>query len=61
MQINDLFETDMISHNSAQLGLYLLSGKTSYRKISWSLEAARFGFGLSKALPISERYDHYNT
>ena len=25
-------------------GLYSLSGKTSYRKISWSLEAARFGF-----------------
>ena len=28
------------------LGLYSLSGKTSYRKISWSLEAARFGFKL---------------
>ena len=27
-------------------GLYSLSGKTSYRKISWSLEAARFGFKL---------------
>ena len=26
--------------------LYALSGKTSYRKISWSLEAARFGFKL---------------
>ena len=25
-------------------GLYSLSGRTSYRKISWSLEAARFGF-----------------
>ena len=25
-------------------GLYSLSGKTSYRKISWSLEATRFGF-----------------
>ena len=25
-------------------GLYSLSGITSYRKISWSLEAARFGF-----------------
>ena len=24
-----------------KLGLYSLSGKTSYRKISWSLEAAR--------------------
>ena len=27
-----------------------LSGKTSYRTISWSLEAARFGFKLSQAL-----------
>ena len=27
-------------------GLYSLSGKTSYRKISWSLEAARFEFRL---------------
>ena len=26
------------------LGLYSLSGRTSYRKISWILEAARFGF-----------------
>ena len=25
------------------LGLYSLSGKTSYRKISWRLEAARYG------------------
>ena len=25
-------------------GLYSLSGKTSYRQISWSLEAARLGF-----------------
>ena len=31
-------------------GLYLLSGKTSYRKISWSLEAARFGFKLFQSL-----------
>ena len=31
-------------------GLYSLSGKTSYRKISWSLEAARFGFKLSQSL-----------
>ena len=29
-----------------KLGLYSLSGKTSYHKISWSLEAARFGFRL---------------
>ena len=31
-------------------GLYSLSGKTSYRKISWSLEAARFGFELFQSL-----------
>ena len=29
-----------------QQGLYSLSGKTSYRKISWSLEAAKFEFRL---------------
>ena len=34
----------------APLGLYSLSGKTSYRKISWSLEAARFGFKLFQSL-----------
>ena len=32
------------------LGLYSLSGKTSYRKISWSLEAARFWFRLFQSL-----------
>ena len=32
------------------LGLYSLSGRTSYRKISWSLEAARFGFKLFQSL-----------
>ena len=32
------------------LGLYSLSGKTSYRKISWSLEAGRFGFKLFQSL-----------
>ena len=32
------------------MGLYSLSGKTSYRKISWSLEAARFGFQLFQSL-----------
>ena len=32
------------------LRLYSLSGKTSYRKISWSLEAARFGFKLFQSL-----------
>ena len=30
--------------------LYSLSGKTSYGKISWSLEAARFGFRLFQSL-----------
>ena len=32
------------------LGLYSLSGKTSYHKISWSLEAARFEFKLFQSL-----------
>ena len=31
-------------------GLYSLSGKTSYHKISWSLEAARFGSKLFQSL-----------
>ena len=35
---------------STNQGLYSLSGKTSYRKISWSLEAARFGFRLFQSL-----------
>ena len=35
---------------SLGLGLYSLSGKTSYRKISISLEAARFGFKLFQSL-----------
>ena len=50
------------------LGLYSLSRKTSYRKISWSLEVARFGFrlfqllwNLTDACQISVRNDHYNT
>ena len=37
-------------HSHTILGLYSLSGKTSYRKISWSLEAARFGFELFQSL-----------
>ena len=56
-------------------GLYSLSGKTSYRKISWSIEAARFRFrifqslwnltgtlaaALRDACQISERYAHNN-
>ena len=32
------------------LDLYSLSGKTSNHKISWSLEAARFGFKLFQSL-----------
>ena len=31
-------------------GLYLLSERTSYRKISWSIEVARFGVRLSQSL-----------
>ena len=57
------------------LGLYSLSGRTSYRKISWSLEATRFGFRLFQSLwnltaprqqccrdacQISKRYDNCN-
>ena len=34
------------SHGPCRLDLYSLSGRTSYRKISWSLEAARLGFRL---------------
>ena len=34
-------------------GLYSLSCKSSYRKISWSLEAARFGFKLFQSLPVA--------
>ena len=32
------------------LGLYSLRGRTSYRKISWSLKAARLGFRLFQSL-----------
>ena len=32
------------------LGLHSLSGRTSYRKFSWSLGAARFGFRLFQSL-----------
>ena len=32
------------------LGLHSLSRRTSYRKISWSLEVARFGFKLFQSL-----------
>ena len=37
-------------HLIANQGLYSLSGKTSYCKISWSLEAVIFGFGLYQSL-----------
>ena len=48
------------------LSLCSLYGGTSYRKISWNHEAARFGFRLFQSqryrnvCQISERYDHYN-
>ena len=35
--------TEVWIRNIGTLGLYSLSGKTSYRQISWSLEAARLG------------------
>ena len=43
-----IYEKDMFSllFYINNQGLYLLSGRTSYRKISWSLKAARFGFRL---------------
>ena len=45
---NEIFRENYAS--ARPLGLYSLSGKTSYRKISWSLEAARFGFKLFQSL-----------
>ena len=36
--------------NDSILSLFSLSGKTSYRKISWSIEAARLGFKLFQSL-----------
>ena len=42
----DSYSDIMIAYSApvprSNLGLYLLSGKTSYRQISWSLEVARF-------------------
>ena len=38
---------DVLCNN---MGLYSLSGRTTYHKISWSLEAARFGFWLFLSL-----------
>ena len=37
--------------------LYSLSGRTSYLKISWSLEAARFGFILLNSLKFDRHID----
>ena len=65
------FAYQIILHSEMTLGLCSLNGKTSYRKISWSLEAARFEFKLFQSLwnlagtsaaacQISERYDHWN-
>ena len=62
------------SADKTTLGLYSLSEQTSYHKISWNLEATRFGFrpfsialkfdrhlgSSTAACQISERYDHYN-
>ena len=42
--------THVIQGRFTSQGLYSLSGKTSYRKISWSLEAARFEFRLFQSL-----------
>ena len=41
---------NVASMGALTLGLCSLSGKTSYYKISWSLEVARFGFRLLIAL-----------
>ena len=45
-----MIPTEHIWNQMVIHGLYSLSGKTSYRKISWSLEAARFGFKLFQSL-----------
>ena len=62
-----------ISNTATYLGLYALSWRTSYRKISRSIEGARFGSSnrsvICQALwqqrcrdvcQISKRYDQYN-
>ena len=43
-----VYSSDTINHIIQ--GLYSQSGRTSYRMISWSLEAARFIFTLSQSL-----------
>ena len=51
MKSNSITELVKGTYNDTQhQGLYSLSGKTSYRKISWSLEAARFGISLFQSL-----------
>ena len=56
-----------VSHADAVLewwyqGLYSISRRASYRKISRNIEAARFGFKLFQSrCQMSERYDHYNS
>ena len=42
--------TAFVSLVEADLGLYSLSGKTSYRQISWSLEAARLDVAMIVSL-----------
>ena len=46
----DTLNWHILMDTHIHLGLYSLSGKTSYHKISWSLEAARFGFELFQSL-----------
>ena len=49
-----VFEIDLewLCRNPIYINLDIcsLSGKKSYRKISWSIEAARFGFRLFQSL-----------
>ena len=43
-------DTDWLPTSWSLQGLYSLSSKASYHKISWSLDATRFGFRLFKSL-----------
>ena len=40
----------LAGQNEKELGSYSLSGRTSYRTISWGLQAARSGFSLFQSL-----------
>ena len=62
---------DYPRNSGATLGLYLLSGKTSCRKFSWSIEAANFSNRSEiwqeprqqrcrDACQIADGYDHFN-